>query len=87
MDALANNKILLSPWELLCFTLFKTIASQTPFCGNADEKPLFSSISEKDNFDDQRLDKHRIMTIVVVSMFKQLVDNAKAAVDQQGIDV
>jgi hypothetical protein len=51
-EALESYKILLSPWELLCMTMFKTLTTRSLFCGNADAKQLFSPISDRENFYD-----------------------------------
>lgn len=61
-------------------TLFKAITTPSPFCDNAHQV-VFSTVSDRTNFFDQRLDKHRVLLIVMTKLFKDLQDDARSSVN------
>ena len=64
---------MLTPWELLVMTLMHTVSTKTPFSDSA-EQVVFSKAIDPTNFVDQRLDKHRLLTVAITKLFKQLQD-------------
>lgn len=48
-------------------TLFQTLTQKSPFCDNA-EQPVFSQ--SQNDFFSQRLDKHRLLTVAIVALYK-----------------
>ena len=56
-------------------SLFKAISEESSFTQN--NHPLYSVIFEQsDKFEDMRYNKHRILVILMVKMFKQVLEKA-----------
>lgn len=56
---------MLDPWELVCFTMFKALSKLNIFATNANEL-------DPSDFFSQRLDKHRMLLIILTRMFRTL---------------
>ena len=91
--AMPNNAILLSPWELLCFTLFKALATPSVF-SNQDQENLQHFYTEtnylKSNlqneeanreFSQVRMSKHRILVILIARLHRKLILQLKDQVN------
>ena len=83
--AMLSNLVSLSPWELLCFTLFKALTTQTPLIDRR-QMHLFSFDGGELHPDDSeevsnfrfvhqlmRMDKNRMVLIVLVRLLKRLI--------------
>ena len=67
--AFEEGKILLSPWELLCLTLFKAVITVSGHLESAAQT-LYSCVCDsKNNLHSQRSDQHRILTVVICNLY------------------
>jgi len=69
-EALLSQCIMLDPWELVCFIMFKALSKPNIFTTNANEL-------DPSDFFSQRLDKHRMLLIILTRMFRSLQKLAK----------
>jgi hypothetical protein len=84
-NALLNEEILLSPWELLVMTLFKTL-QESSFVPHLEQYPLFISDIDQKEKSRQRLDKHRLLTIVMTRLLNNLMEKSKDQVKKPASD-
>ena len=81
--ALQNGQIILSPWELLCFTLFKALASPSLTCPHLAMQCFYDEANESGNnlsdydidqaFYKMRMDKHRMLVILMSRLHRKLI--------------
>ena len=78
-----NGEIILSAWELLCFTLFKALATPSLFTISA-QSPFFTETY--DDMEDEngqvnifnlmekvRMDKHRMLVVLLTRLLRKLI--------------
>ena len=85
--ALGEGFIILSAWELLCFTLFKALTTPSLFT-NLSSTPFFTETCEEEegrpNIENLmakvRMDKHRMLVILLTRLLKKLMLQVKEQV-------
>ena len=78
--ALGEGLIILSAWELLCFTLFKALTTPSLFT-SMRPAPFFTETCEdeggrlkiEDLMAKVRMDKHRMLVILLTRLLKKLI--------------
>ena len=81
--ALQVDQIILSPWELLCFTLFKALATSSLTSDQLALKYFYTETNEfktdlrgegaNYEFSQIRMDKHRILVILLARLHRKLI--------------
>lgn len=78
-NALTNGEVILNPWELLIMTLFKAL-QESSYIPHLEHYPLFMTDYEMKEKTRQRLDKHRLLAIVMTRLLYCLMQKSKEQV-------
>ena len=100
LKALDSGMILLSNWELLIFSLFKSLTQLGPFsrschvgCHYFESKmdlldDVVNHLTDEERVQrlrsETKMDKHRMLVILLARLLKRLIINAQQSIDHRG---